>query len=434
MPAVVVRSTGEIELRTDIEWSWPDHPEGMDDTEARIRVSRSSDTSVSSGLATNNLSEERFALRYGRLLECGGAGIQASVPAGDHLPRAVDGSLLSVKQQLAADLTEQRFALPPGVYDLKGSVVDEVGIHPPHSWGALNVESIATWLPRGDHAEGDVALVARAVEGATDSRAARNIAWCANLPLTDDGAVWREAVHRGRAVRGDPDALRVCAGRSSDALVVAQDPDAKRYRVEPNGPAEIVITAPVRSGDRGQQAADALYAVARGSLAVEYGPPLTAGEKALDALAATIVTSRGVNGAGVRWDPPEPLELRQAGTELRDNPRALDAVVEHVAHVEAVLYPAWPGRDRQLAMEPEKEPEKEGPDVLDRDRERFIIEIENWKDRRRVPEPAVERVRLPGAGYPPDKGPTPYREPPYPVSSPVREPPPPRDPPGGPSR
>ena len=436
MPAVLVRSTGQIELRTDIEWSWPDHPKGMDDTEARIRVSRASGTSGSSALATDNLPEEHLAIRYGRLLERGEAGIQASLPAGDHLPRAVHGSLLSIKQQVAADLTEQRFALPPGVYDLMGSVVDEVGAHPPRSWGALNDQSLATWLPRGDHAEGDVALAARAVEGATDSRAAGNIAWCANLPLTDDGAVWREAVHRGRAVQGNPDALRVCSGRASDALVVAQDLDATSYRVEPNGPAEIVITAPVRSGDPGQQAADALYAVARGSLAVEYGPPLTAGEKALDALAASIVTSRGANGAGVGWNPPEPLELRQAGRELRENPRALDVVVEHVARVEAVLYPAWPARDRVLAKARAKEPKRgpEGPDVFDRDRERFINEIDNWKERRRVPEPEVDRIRLPGGGYPPDKGPAPYREPPHPEPSPVREPPPRRDLPGGPSR
>ena len=138
---------------------------------------------------------------------------------------------------------------------------------------------------------------------------------------------------------------------------------------------------PTGGGDEVTQAHDHLYAVARGSLCTEFGPPIGDEEKALDALAASLVTSRGTNGAGLGWDPPEPDLLRQAGQELQRSPERLQDLVNRVATVERALYPAWPNRERLvLDRHPDHDRRTDDREPLDRERGRYQQEVERWRE------------------------------------------------------
>ena len=63
----------------------------------------------------------------------------------------------------------------------------------------------------------------------------------------------------------------------------------------------------------------------------EYGTPLHEADRALDALTASLVTSRGTNGACVGWDPPEPELLREAGRD-REERNARGSNASHRVH------------------------------------------------------------------------------------------------------
>ena len=195
-------------------------------------------------------------------------------------------------------------------------------------------------MPLSDRREEEhqAILAARALDGANDSRGASDIAWCANLNLDDDGAVWREAVNRGRTVEGGIGDLRKCAERHPRELEIERDELRTEYEAEPYGPSWIVLHVPDRGGDDVAHARDELYATARGSLCTAFGPPLSNDEKALDALAASLVTSRGTNGAGLGWDPPEPELLKEAGRELQRSPERLQDLVNRVGTIERQLY------------------------------------------------------------------------------------------------
>ena len=112
---------------------------------------------------------------------------------------------------------------------------------------------------------------------------------------------------------------------------------------------------------------------------MEYGPPLTRDEEALDALSASIATSRGTNGAGLGWNPPEPELLQEAGTVLMEHPERLQDVVNHAQVIERKLYPAWPGRDRDLEEHALDQDRQNKPDVFDRERERHASEVRAWR-------------------------------------------------------
>lgn len=66
----------------------------------------------------------------------------------------------------------------------------------------------------------------------------------------------------------------------------------------------VTVNAPARSGNSRADACNDLYAKARGTIAAAYGEPQTETEHSMDALVASIVASRGTNGAGLGWVPP----------------------------------------------------------------------------------------------------------------------------------
>ena len=156
----------------------------------------------------------------------------------------------------------------------------------------------------------------------------------------EQGAIWREAVVRGRAVEGNPDDLRTCAKRMRE-IEISTEEHRTDYEAETYGRNWIVLHVPGRGGDDVARARDELYAVARGSLCTEYGPPLSDDEKALDALAASIVTGRATNGAGSGSDALDPELLQQAGRELQRNPERLRDLVNRVGTIERARYPPW---------------------------------------------------------------------------------------------
>ena len=358
MPSVVDRDANERTHLDSYEWSWPDHPQEMSHGEARMRIQRE-EPAVGPHTEHDRLDEDALAVEYGKLLEEGRAGIQQRTHTGDDLPRHVDGSLLGIKQQLAADVTEMRNGWMPEVYDTNRAVAKDPGPALERRWGATNENAMSAWLPQtGNPHDGDNAVVAaRAVAGATDSEAAKHIAWCANRELNDDGATWREAVVRGRQIEGDPDDLRKCAERMPRELEIVVDDQRGDYKTEAYGPNWIVLHVPRPQGDEVQKARAELYAVARGTLATEYGPPLGDDEKAFDALAASITANRGTCGAGLGWDPPEPDLLREAGRELQRRPERLQELADRIATVERKLYPPWP--ERGIERGPEDAPERD---------------------------------------------------------------------------
>ncbi|MDE2906569.1 MAG: hypothetical protein OXQ28_10855 [Acidobacteriota bacterium] len=349
MPIVVNRKTNALEIRGACEWSWPDHPHEMSDAEARIRVHRAEP--VPGPETDHRRSDEAgLAVAYGKLLESGEARIQQTAERGDTLPRNVGGHLVGIKQEIATDVAETRNNWPAEVYDTGREVVKYPGLTPPDVWGEPNLASLSTWVPFTDRRgeEHQAIVAARALSGANNSRAANDVSWCANLNLDDEGEIWREAISRGRAVEGNADDLRECAERSPRELEIAKEPDRTDYEAEAYGPNWIVLHVPDRGGDDIARTRDELYATARGSLCTEFGPPLSDDEKALDALAASLVTSRGTNGAGLGWDPPEPELLREAGRELQRSPERLQDLVNRVGTIERQPYPPWPERERQL--------------------------------------------------------------------------------------
>ena len=421
MPTVVIRTANKLETKGCFEWSWPGHPPEMTDGEARIRVPRNQEP-VRGRRRTANLDTEALATEYGKLLEEGNARVQQSTPAGDNLPRNARGELLGIKQEFATDVAEVRNDWSAEVYDTEGAVVERPGDAPEERWGATNELGMATWLPGSDERnQQDAVATARALEGATDSRAAADIAWCANLKTNDDGDIWREAVARGRSVEGKPADIITCSERAPQELEISREKHRDNYEAEADGPHRIVLHVPDHDRTGIAKEADELYAAARGSLCTEYGPPLTREEKALDALAASIVTSRGTNGAGAGWTPREPELLVEAGRELQRNPDRLEDLVKQVETVERNLYPPWPSRDRMLEQERAPEPE-EDPDTFDRDRLRYYRDVRLWGE---LQQRDRERERKPGRQ--PDRQPptrerrTPHPE--VPQREPVRLPP-----------
>ena len=119
------------------------------------------------------------------------------------------------------------------------------------------------------------------------------------------------------------------------------------YAARSDGPDPIFVTAPLSPGASGASPDNRLYAAARGTHAIEYGPSRTPPEDALDALAASLVVSRGASAAGVAWEPSERALLPRAAHALREEPARLAEVAERV---EQRLYP--PLQARGLGVPP----------------------------------------------------------------------------------
>ena len=144
MPAVVNEQTNSVELPSYYEWSWPDHPQSMTDTDARMRCARG----LTEGPAPDApLNDTDLAVAYGKLLAEGKSRLQQATYTGDNLPRDTHGSPLEVKQQMAAEVAERRNGLLPGVYDTAPTFASRKPEPVPNRYGAVDGMQLATWLP-----------------------------------------------------------------------------------------------------------------------------------------------------------------------------------------------------------------------------------------------------------------------------------------------
>ena len=368
MPAVVNEQTNSVELPSYYEWSWPDHPQSMTDTDARMRCARG----LTEGPAPDApLNDTDLAVAYGKLLAEGKSRLQQATYTGDNLPRDTHGSLLEVKQQMAAEVAERRNGLLPGVYDTTPTFASRKPEPVPNRYGAVDGIKLATWMP-SEEKPGTAIKAVRSYEAARSSLNATNIASCVGQNLNDKGGAWRAAIDRGRGVTGLPSTLKTAADRAPSNVHVKRsagaDKHTHKYSVRTEGD-QVTVNAPPSPGNSESDICEELYAKTRGTIAAAYGEPHNETEHAMDALVASIVTSRGTNSAGLGWRPPERERLNAAGVELQENPGRLGDIQKQVDVVEKVLYPPWPGRDMERTVEPvEKEKKK---DIFDYDRQRY---------------------------------------------------------------
>ena len=401
MPTVVNERTNRVELPNYYEWSWPDHPAEMTDTDARIRCARG----LTEGATPDApLKETDLAKAYGKLLADEEARIQRRTHTGDNLPRDKHGALLEVKQQMAAEIAERRNALKPGAYETAPVFASREPGPLPNRYGAVDGRELATWLPSEERPDRAIKAV-RYNDAAQSSLSATHIASCVGENLEDNGKIWREAIKRGREVNGLPSALLTAAGRAPDNVHVERSKDTREYSIsiERN---QVTVNAPLPKGNHRADACEELYAKARGTIAAAYGEPQNETEHALDALAASIVTSRGTNGAGLGWAPPEPERLRAAGVELQRDPSRLAELCDHVNTLEHVFYPPWPGRE--MARSAEHVQEKKEEDIFDDRRQAYAERLVQWGDEQ--DERSRRIIREPPARLPTDAR-TPARNP-----------------------
>ena len=217
MPAVVNDRTNSIDLPAFYEWSWPDHPEGMSDADARMRVPRHlSET----GAARTTLSHEDLAHAYGSLLEDGGARIQQPRTRGDNLPRETYGSLLGVEQQMAMEIAENaNRSTMPGVYATAplGQMREPGPVE--ERWGAMDWRKLAAWAPSAEKRDEAVQVIRHDEAALSSLPYASDIASCVGMDLDDSGQAWRSAIMAGRLLASEADALdaAIRAGAGQDA-------------------------------------------------------------------------------------------------------------------------------------------------------------------------------------------------------------------------
>ena len=268
MPTVVNERTNRVELPNYYEWSWPDHPAEMTDTDARMRCARG----LTEGATPDApLKETDLAKAYGKLLADEEARIQRRTHTGDNLPRDKHGALLEVKQQMAAEIAERRNALKPGAYETAPVFASREPGPLPNRYGAIDGRELATWLPSEERPDRAIKAV-RYNDAAQNSLSATHIASCVGENLEDNGKIWREAIKRGREVNGLPSALLTAAERAPDNVHVERSKDTREYSIsiERN---QVTVNAPLPKGNHRADACEELYAKARGTIAAAYGEP-----------------------------------------------------------------------------------------------------------------------------------------------------------------
>ena len=352
MPLQFNAAADQLEFARYYAWSWPDDAPDMSDTEARLRVPRASAGGPSSSISTP-MNGDGLAQYYGQLLADGRAQIQQSHLHGDRLPRTAKGAPLTIEEQIAADVAEKRLGVEPRVYQHLGNEHAAVGADLLPRWGTSDPTTSAVWLPDPGHKSAFLAAPVGKQSDAGD--VLRSVHGYGAMTPEQRDAVWDIALERGRNMPGRPEALAAARSRLS--------PD-----VEVNvalGVSEAVVTAGPRGGVDVEMAvrvdsprlaaADALYGHLRGTLAMQHGPPAGREEAALDALTASIVSSRGTNAVCLGWNPPEPELLREAGRVLEKHPDRLDDVIDRSTELERLAYPTWspPEREKVLVPEPE---------------------------------------------------------------------------------
>ena len=166
MPAVVNQETDRVELPSQYEWSWPDHPASMSDSDARMRCPRGM---REASAVDAPLNDTDLAVAYGELLAEGAARIQQKTYTGDNLPRDIHGGLLEVRQQMAAEIAERRNGLEPGAYttDRTRGMREPGPI--PNRYGATDGRQLATWVPSREKPDRAIKTI-RGNDAATNSR------------------------------------------------------------------------------------------------------------------------------------------------------------------------------------------------------------------------------------------------------------------------
>ena len=146
MPVEYLPEQDQLEFPRYYAWSWPEHPSGMSDTDARLRVFRASAEPFSSGVRTGEVTSD-LARAYGDLLADGRASIQRDRASGDSLPRNEYGMPLSLPQQIGADVAERNQSWGPTVYRSLTAEQTDLGARVPTVWGAADSAGAAVWLP-----------------------------------------------------------------------------------------------------------------------------------------------------------------------------------------------------------------------------------------------------------------------------------------------
>ncbi len=317
---------------------------------------------------------------------------------------------------MAVELTERSAGLGPGVYvaQTDAPMREPGGVEP--RYGQRDAEQLATWAP-SEHAPGLAVKLIRYDDAATSSEAIRRIRSCAGEPTDDGGAAWRAAVERGRERVEGPAALAPAIGRAPGQVDFAADPAATAMTIE-RAYGRIEVRYPADTSSPERAANDELYAKVRGTIALQHGEPRSRADDALDALAASIVTSRGTNGCGIGWHPPEPALLVEAGHQLQRNPERLAEVRTVADDVERTFYPAVQSRElaRTRGREREKDEQEQEPrhkeahrlSVPEIEREDRRRELERRPGRRHPGDRSDEIMRLPPPA--PPVGPEPQRE------------------------
>ena len=403
MPTVVNERANRVELPAYYEWSWPDHPADMSDSDARMRRPRNLSEH---GTAHTPLDDADLAVAYGELLADGKAEVQHTRSSGDNLPRETHGMLLEVKQQMAIEIAEAHNRLDVGVYTTapRGEI-DEPG-PVPERWGAVDEHELATWVP-SETTPKTAIKVTRLNDAARTSVHTRGIASWTGIDTDDGGAAWQAAIDRGRSIEGAPNAPDTATARAPKTVHTESESGARDFSIRISK-GQVTASGPMRTSDEAGAACDELYAHVRGTLAAAYGEPQNESEHAMDALAASIIASRGTNGCGLGWSPPEPDRLRTAGRtmELQRDPSRLPELCDQVDTLEHVFYPPWPGRE--MARSAEHVQEKKEEDIFDDRRQAYAERLVQWSDEQE--ERSRRIIREPPARLPAD-GRTPARNP-----------------------
>ena len=304
---------------------------------------------------------------------------------------------------MAVELAEARNGLEVGVYATAPvGEIEEPG-PVPGRWGATDERNLATWVPSEKMPDTGVEVI-RHNDAARTSLHTRVIASSIGADIEDGGAAWRAAIKRGRSIQGAPNAPDVATTRAPRNVRTEAQAGATDFSISIEKGA-VTARGPIRTHSEAAESCDQLYAHVRGTLAAAYGEPQSESEHAMDALAASIITSRGTNGCGLGWTPPEPERLRAAGLELQRDPSRLEELGAQIDTVEKVFYPPWPGL--HLTRTNEHAPDKP-KDIFDDQRQAYAERHQEWGNERNE---RARRILQDAPAEPPTESPKPARPP-----------------------
>ena len=334
---------GVIQYAQNYLWSWPDHPQEMTDTDARMRVHR-----LAPVITENEVPDVKRAeliQEWGTNLRAGLTGCQRRAHEGDMLPRDLHGYPLDVHDQLAADLAEGRDG-KPGTYTRAGSA-DPARTGPvdgdPTKWGVTGRDGDTIIMPVGPEGGG----VAKQVDGSTGSRhTAENTASRGTREDPSSPETLSFLIAEGRHKRGMSEDLKKAAARIPEITLTTNRDGSVTFAVNTDdGKYQRRLRLEHYDVLPEDTAKLRLYGAARADIAKNYGSPKNKEEESLQVLAATLATQRGTCSAGFGNINVEGDALKTAGNVLMRQPERFADIVEMTRKTEIDLYPPWPGRE-----------------------------------------------------------------------------------------